>query len=128
LTLEHDVDSGKPNRLGSRPIGCFTRRPGHQRRSAFDQAVETHARENKPERLELDRKLDGASIDRAWAILNDPKRFSTPQSTIEAVLYCVRERGLAALTEPANVARLEGFDEAAREQLNRRIAKLRGER
>jgi hypothetical protein len=128
LTLEHDVDSRKPNRLGFRPIGCFTRRPGHQPRgwSAFDQAVETLARENKPERLELDRKLDGASIDRAWA-LNDPRRFPTPQSTIEAVFDCVRERGLAALTEPANVQRLKTFDETARKQLNERIARLRGE-
>lgn len=49
---------------------------------------------------------------------------STPQTTIEAVLHCVRERGLAALREPANQERLLTFDEAARAQANRRIAKL----
>ena len=49
---------------------------------------------------------------------------STPQTTIEAVLHCVRERGLAALREPANQQRLLTFDEAARAQVNRRIAKL----
>jgi len=49
---------------------------------------------------------------------------STPQTTIEAVLHCVRERGLAALREPANQQRLLTFDEVARAQVNRRIAKL----
>jgi hypothetical protein len=47
-----------------------------------------------------------------------------PQVTIEAVLYCVRERGLAALQEPANLERLSRCDEAARAQINERIAKL----
>jgi hypothetical protein len=49
---------------------------------------------------------------------------STPQSTIEAVLYCVRERGLAALREPINLERLVRCDGAARAQINERIAKL----
>jgi hypothetical protein len=48
----------------------------------------------------------------------------TPQSTIEAVLYCVRERGLAALRERANVERLSRCDEKARAQINERIAKF----
>jgi hypothetical protein len=48
----------------------------------------------------------------------------TPQVTTEAVLYCVRERGLAALKEPANLERLSRCDEAARAQINERIAKL----
>jgi hypothetical protein len=49
---------------------------------------------------------------------------STPQSTIEAVLYCVRERGLAALREPTNLERLSQCDGKARAQINERIAKL----
>jgi hypothetical protein len=48
----------------------------------------------------------------------------TPQTTIEAVMYCVRERGLKALREPANLQRLMTFDSAARAEVNRRIAKL----
>ena len=48
----------------------------------------------------------------------------TPPVTIEAVLYSVRERGLAALKEPANLERLSRCDEAARAQINERIAKL----
>jgi hypothetical protein len=48
----------------------------------------------------------------------------TAQSTIEAVLHCVRERGLAALKEPANVERLRRCDAAAKRQINDRIAKM----
>src|SRR4051812_35073482 len=33
------------------------------------------------------------------------RRPATPQATIEAVLYCVRERGIDALQEPANIER-----------------------
>lgn len=51
-------------------------------------------------------------------------RRSTPQTTIEAVMYCVRERGLAALREPANQQRLMTFDNVARVEVNKRIAKL----
>jgi len=48
----------------------------------------------------------------------------TPQSTIEAVLHCVRERGLAALKEPASLERLSQCDGAARAQINARITRL----
>jgi hypothetical protein len=54
--------------------------------------------------------------------------WSTPQTTIEAVMHCVRERGLAALREPSNQQRLMTFDDAARAEVNRRIAKLEQER
>jgi hypothetical protein len=45
----------------------------------------------------------------------------TPQTTIEALIYCVRERGLAALKEPANLERLSRCDEAALAEIDRRI-------
>lgn len=48
----------------------------------------------------------------------------TPQSTIEAVWYCVRTRGVAALQEPTNNIRLQAFDEAARTELNARINRM----
>jgi hypothetical protein len=51
----------------------------------------------------------------------------TPQVTIEAVVWCVRERGVAALNEPKNIERLCGCDEAALAQVNQRIAKLKGQ-
>ena len=48
----------------------------------------------------------------------------TPQTTVEAVMYSVRERGLAALNEPATKERLGRCDAAAWAQINRRIEKL----
>jgi hypothetical protein len=52
-----------------------------------------------------------------------PERRPTPQATIEAVLYSVRERGVAALSDPENVERLARCDQAAKDQINRRIEK-----
>lgn len=48
----------------------------------------------------------------------------TPQTTVDAVVHCVRTRGVAALKEPANIERLSRCDAAARAQINQRIAKL----
>jgi hypothetical protein len=47
-----------------------------------------------------------------------------PQTTIEAIMHCVRERGLAALKEPDNLERLKGCNAAARMEINRRIGSL----
>jgi hypothetical protein len=52
-------------------------------------------------------------------------RLPTPQVTIEAVMYAVRSRGLAALKEPATVERLSRCDVAAMAEIERRIANLR---
>jgi hypothetical protein len=41
--------------------------------------------------------------------------------TIEAILICVRERGLNALKEPTNVERLSRCDAAARAQIDARL-------
>jgi hypothetical protein len=48
----------------------------------------------------------------------------TPQSTIEAIMHCVRKRGVAALNEPANVERLKRCDEAAIREVNARIERM----
>jgi hypothetical protein len=50
----------------------------------------------------------------------------TPQTVVEAVLHCVRERGIVALHEPANLERLSRCDAAARQQINARIDKMLG--
>ena len=52
---------------------------------------------------------------------------SVPQTTVEAIIYSVRQRGIAALEEPVNVWRLSRCDEAALAEIKRRILKL-GER
>jgi hypothetical protein len=49
----------------------------------------------------------------------------TPQSTIDAILYCVRVRSIAALEEPNNKERLARCDTAAREQIDERIKTMR---
>lgn len=48
----------------------------------------------------------------------------TPQTLVEALMFCVRERGLAALKEPDNRRRLRDCDRAARDQIDERIAAL----
>jgi hypothetical protein len=50
----------------------------------------------------------------------------TPRSTVEAILHCVRERGPAALQEPANIERLSRCDAAALAEIDARLAKLGG--
>jgi hypothetical protein len=67
---------------------------------------------------------DHIPIDALWRAVNHGRQRATPQTIIEAIMYCVCERGLAALTEPANLERLMRCDEAAKEQIDRRIAKL----
>jgi len=67
---------------------------------------------------------DRMSLDALWARLNQAR--ATPQSTVEAVMVCVRERGLKALEESANLERLSRCDESARAKINDRIARLIG--
>jgi len=83
--------------------------------------------EIEPERLKFLRRLmsDDVSLERASADFNDPKNRPTPQTTIEAIVYVVRERGLAALREPATAERLERCDAQAKEEIERRIEGLK---
>jgi hypothetical protein len=67
---------------------------------------------------------DKMSVGGLWDALNDPPRHATPASTIEAIMYCVRTRGVAALKEPANIERLARCDGPAKAEINRRIAAL----
>jgi hypothetical protein len=46
----------------------------------------------------------------------------TPEVVIEAIMFAVRERGLAALKEPATAERLERCDAAAKAKIEQRIA------
>jgi len=73
---------------------------------------------------DIPRDWDTLSLDALYRALNDPRRRPPPETTIKAIMYCVRERGLAALKEPANIERLSRCDAAARAQLDQRIAKL----
>jgi hypothetical protein len=62
------------------------------------------------------------SIDALYRDLNKPS--ATPQATVEAIMVAVRERGLAALEEAANVERLVRCHQVARRQINERITRL----
>jgi hypothetical protein len=73
----------------------------------------------------LPRNWNRLPVGSLWDALNDPQRHPTPQSTIEAILYSVRERGMAALKEPANAERLSRCDEAAMKQIHERIERMR---
>jgi hypothetical protein len=63
---------------------------------------------------------DSVSIDRAYREINANR--PTPQGTVEAVLFAVRERSVKALAEPVNQERLARCDAAAIAEINRRIA------
>src|SRR6516164_6603495 len=67
-------------------------------------------------------KRNEMPIDGLYRELNKPS--ATPQATVEAIMIAVRERGLAALNDAANVERLARCDQAARAQINQRIARL----
>jgi hypothetical protein len=73
----------------------------------------------------LPKNWDKLSLGALWDVLNHPSRFPTPQSVIDAILYSVRSRGLAALKEPNIKERLASCDEAATKQIRERIEGLR---
>jgi hypothetical protein len=83
--------------------------------------------ETPPEELARLRELRdcNVSLDQLWYELNDPRSRPTPQMTIEAILSCVRERGIATLDEPKNIERLRGCNVAALAEINQRIGKLK---
>jgi len=68
---------------------------------------------------------DQISVQASWHALNDERQRSTPQSTIEAIMHCVRTRGAKVLHEPANLERLSRCDDAALAQIDARVARLK---
>jgi hypothetical protein len=81
--------------------------------------------EHDPNELKRLRGLfsNDVSLDAAWRELNAAENRPTPQVTVEAIWYVVRERGLAALNEPATRARLAQCDAAALAELDGRITR-----
>lgn len=64
------------------------------------------------------------SIARLYAKINDPRRRPTPQVVVEAIMWAVRERGVAALHDVEEIERLSRCDQEARDQLGARISRL----
>jgi hypothetical protein len=75
---------------------------------------------------DLPKNWDEMSLGALWDCLNDPRRRPTPQTTIEAIIWSVHERGPRALQEPGNIERLRQCDDAAIAEINARIGKLGG--
>ena len=115
LFPDHDVCTG---RLRQHSLDGFER--------ACDRADELARHRCVSEETLRARRLlsDDVSIEGAWNEINNPHSRPTPQSTVEAILHCVRERGIATLDEPKNIGRLRGCDVTALAEINRRIAKL----
>jgi hypothetical protein len=113
---KHDFDTG---RLRRHSLDTFER--------ACDRAeAEAAKRKSDPKTERLRRLLQvDVSLDRAWHEINDPRSRPTPAVTVEAILHCVRERGVKALKAPANIARLARCDAAAMVKINRFIARLK---
>ena len=126
LFPQHDFDTGQL-RLEedgwADPGWAESAREYHKARGDRVLIVET-----PPEKLAQLRELRdcNVSLDQLWYELNDARSRPTPQVTIEAILHCVREHGIAALDEPQNIERLCHCDAIALTQINQRIAKLKG--
>ncbi len=52
-------------------------------------------------------------------------KWPTSQVTVEAIMFTVRERGVVALNDEDNIARLRRCDAAAKAQIDRRISTLK---
>jgi hypothetical protein len=90
----------------------------------FCRVCRVEARKPRPQRSpRIPANWQEMSLDALYQHFN--KTRPTPQTTVEAILHCVRERGIKALGEPANQERLSRCDGAAREQIEARIAKMK---
>ena len=93
----------------------------HENRQGRTLIVESHLSQKKRLRRLLSNDV---SLAEAWRELNAPENRPTPQVSLEAIMVGVRERGLKALEERANIERLSRYDESARAQINSRIARI----
>jgi hypothetical protein len=67
--------------------------------------------------------LESVTIDRAYSELNH--RDGAAQSTVEALMYSLRERGTKALAEPDTKRRLSQLSNAQTIEVGKRLQRLR---
>jgi hypothetical protein len=92
-------------------------------RDAWVDSLPAYVRE-AAEEYHRDRLTGGTALLARAKHAAGPTARPTPQSTIEAIMYAVREHGLCALDDPASQQRLLACDASARTQINERIKKL----
>jgi hypothetical protein len=85
---------------------------------------ERKAKEN-PRLQELRRLLGDPSVSIERLQQEFLPRRPTPSATIEAIMRSVRERGVVALKESANLRRLSGCDAATKAEIDKRISALK---
>jgi hypothetical protein len=122
----HSFDSGRlvPEELPQDPLTTESWRRAaaeyHRARGNRVLAVET-----PPEKIARLRQMIAdprISLEAAQAEMM--RERPTPQVVIEAIMLAVREGSVAALDEPETAERLGRCDDAAKAQINRRIAKI----
>jgi hypothetical protein len=90
-------------------------------------ADEKRRREAEPERLAQLRRLldDSVSIERAWSELNQWRRDGAPQTTVEALMFSLRSRGVGTLGESDTRRRLSELNAAQLREVALRLRKLK---
>ena len=122
--LDNDDDSGMGFETLADAADEIGRRERGEQRSANHHTI-PKARRSTPQAEHgavLPEDWHEISLGALWDHLNRPRK--TPQTTIEAVIHSVRERGVAALKEPANIERLLSCDDDAKSEINERIARF----
>jgi hypothetical protein len=133
-TLQYDIDhvEGDPVRAHWRKVAQDAwNGPGwgqaareyHKARGDRVLIVET-----PPEQLARLRKLMAKklSLSQLWYELNNPRDRPTAETVVEAILHCVRVRGVRALDEAANIERLGRCDAAAITEIDARVVRIKG--
>jgi hypothetical protein len=94
---------------------------------ACRRAGQKRRRQVEPERLAQLRRLlnDNGSLERAWAELNQRRLDGAPRVTVEALVYELRTRGLAAFEHPNCLRRLSDVSTPQLRDVIARLIRLR---
>jgi hypothetical protein len=86
----------------------------------------THGQEDDTKLKFLRRRLrDDVSLERAWHELDDRRGKEAAAATVEALMFSLRERGVAALAEPQTRRRLGELSEAQLHEVCTRLQNLK---
>jgi hypothetical protein len=118
---KHDIETAR-----LKPLKLLEQFDSERWHREVESLAAERARQCDPKLERLRRLLKpGASFERAYSELNDPRHRPTPGATIEALWLAIREGGIAALNESTNKQRLQACDAAARAELKKRLSRLR---